>query len=448
MVHSHIHPGRIWSLLPSQEIALKQFWAILLKSFGYEINLSNEDIKFARGLVSSVDMSNYEGSAALTISVSKYESSVESETLSLRFQNSCNNIKSVYYLLETESYADDDGDVFSLYHQEQHPLLANYIPEDLHRSLFTYCRNENLDNFLLRFLRYQDFDVKSSLKNFAAMLDWRINKFDVEDLVNKSDAHLYFEGKLRKLINIMRSNEVYFKGVLRSGCPVVHIRTKNHIRSNCPDDDYDKYVALMFEWGRLMLLEYKTGTDRFHVIYDLTGFSLKNADFRAIKFSVKAFQRWYPDVVEVVYMHNAPRVFPLVWNMVVKWLKPQVRDKIIFTRGPDALKKYIDPKFIPKFLGGKDAIPAYVEPTTFNSQRKEPDAMFSNLLKQRDELTVRFIDSTIKWIEATNTKESRQHLESKINICKARAQNYIYLDPYLRTPGIFDRNGQLGNLSY
>ncbi|SGZ51765.1 CIC11C00000001671 [Sungouiella intermedia] len=112
MVHSHIHPGRIWSLLPSQEIALKQFWAILLKSFGYEINLSNEDIKFARGLVSSVDMSNYEGSAALTISVSKYESSVESETLSLRFQNSCNNIKSVYYLLETESYADDDGDVF------------------------------------------------------------------------------------------------------------------------------------------------------------------------------------------------------------------------------------------------------------------------------------------------------------------------------------------------
>lgn len=122
-----------------------------------------------------------------------------------------------------------------------------------------------------------------------------------------------------------------------------------------------------------------------HVIFDLTGFTVKNADFRAIKFAVKAFQRWYPDVVEVVYMRTAPRAFLLVWNVVVKWMKPHLRDKIVLTRGTNALKKFIDPKHNHKSLGGQDIIPPYVEPTSYNSQRREPDRMFSNLMKQREE---------------------------------------------------------------
>lgn len=447
MGHSHISPGRIWSLLPNQEIALKQVWTILLKWFGYEIHVTNEDIKNGRGLISSVIVPNSANSPALTVSVRKYSSSIDSEGLSIVFQNSYNNVKSCYYLLETENNGDDD-EVFSLYHQELHPLLANYIPVELHQSLWALLRNENIDNIILRFMRVCDFDVNTSLKWLAAMLDWRINRFDVDHLVNKGDAHIVFEGKLPELVKILRSNEVYFRGYLRSGCPVINVQTKNHIRSNCPDEDYEQYIALMFEWGRLKAQEYKKGVDRVHVIFDLTGFTLKNADFRAIKFVVKAFQRWYPDVVEVVYMHNAPRVFPLVWNIVVKWMKPHLRDKIVFTRGPNQLKKYIDPKDVPKSLGGKDTIPPYVEPTSYNSQRREPDAMFNNLVKQRDELTVRFIDTTIKWIEATTVAESREQLQSKINICKARSQNYIYLDPYLRSPGILDRNGELENLSY
>lgn len=443
MVHSHINPGRILSLLPSEEIALKRVWAILLKWFGYHIHLSNDDIKWG-GLVSSFKRTSNSTSPALTGSAHKF---VDSEGLSIVLQNSCSNIKSCYYLLETGRYADDD-EVFSLYHQEPHPLLAEYIPEDLHRSLWEMARNDNIDSIVLRFLRYSDFDVKASLKSLAASLDWRVNKFCIDDLLNKGDAHVFFEGKQPQLVNIMRNNEVYFRGRLRSGCPVLHIRTKDHIRSNCPDEDYDQYIALMFEWGRLKCQDYKSGRDRVHAIFDLTGFTLKNADFRAIKFAVKAFQRWYPDAVEVVYLHNAPRVFSLVWNIVVKWMKPRLRDKIVFTRGIDALKKYIDLKHIPKSLGGKDIIPPYVEPTVYNSRRKDPDSMFNNLMKQRDELTVQFIDATVKWIEATTKKESREHLESKINICKARCENYIYLDPYLRSPGILDRNGELGSLSY
>ncbi|PYD07373.1 hypothetical protein DND36_32565, partial [Pseudomonas savastanoi pv. glycinea] len=37
-------PGRIQSLDPKQEIALKQCWATLLKLWGYDISLTNDDI--------------------------------------------------------------------------------------------------------------------------------------------------------------------------------------------------------------------------------------------------------------------------------------------------------------------------------------------------------------------------------------------------------------------
>lgn len=448
MAHSHYHPGRVWSMLPHQEVALKQFWAILLKYFGYELLISNDDIKSARNFTCSIDQLHYAASAASTISISKELSLLNSDGSSLLFRSSCNNIKSIYYSLETDNYNDDDELVFSLYHQELHPLLAKYIPEDLHRALWALGRNDFTDNFVLKFLRMSDFDVKTSLKWFAEMLDWRHNKVHVDELLCKGDSHYVFEGKYPKLVNVMRSNEVYKRGRLRSGCQIVHIRSKLHFRANCPDEEYDQFIALIFEWCRLGLSEYQRGDDRAHVLFDLTGFTLKNADFHAVKFAVKSFQRWYPDVVERLYIHNAPRVFSIMWNIVVKWLKPHLREKIIFTRGFEDLTKYIDPKHIPKSLGGKDHIPPYVEPNSFNCQRKEPDALFSNLMKQRDELTVRFIEATIKWIEAPTVEELRIYLDSKINLSKARAQNYIFLDPYLRTRGISDRNGELANLSY
>lgn len=448
MVHSRIHPGRIWSLLPRQEIALKQVWAILLKSFGYEVQLSNEDIKYGRGLTSSVDQSNYAGSVTLAVSISKHSSSMNSESSSLMQQSSCNNIKSVYYLLETDNYNNKNEDVSSLYHQELHPLLAKYIPEELHRALWALGRNDNPDNVLLRFMRIADFDVKTTLKWFAEALDWRYNKFCIDELLFKGDSHIYFEGKMPRLVHTMLRNEIYIRGFSRTGCPIVHVRGATHVRGNCSDEEFELFVGLVFEWTRLKFLEYKRGVDRAHVLFDLTDFTLKNADFHGVKFAVKAFQRYFPESVERVYIHNSPRVFSVMWNIVVKWLKPHLREKIVFTRGTDALKNFIEPKYIPRSLGGKDSIPPYVEPTTFNCQIKEPDAMFSNLMKQRDELTVRFIESTVKWIEAPTVEESRAYLDNKIGIAKAKAQNYIYLDPYLRTRGLADRNGELPSMSF
>lgn len=443
---------RVWALDDRQEIALKKMWAVLLKSFGYEINISLLAIHLGAGLVSSVRPAPGNASLALSRSSRKeYDSaSVSASLASFDYQLSNSKIKSTFYSLETGTYdADSGSDVFSVCGSVTHPTLREYIPEDLHKSLWASCRNDFVDNFMLRFLHASDFEYKPAVKMVAECLDFRINKHGVEDILSKGDSHYYFEGKNPKLVQTFMKNEVYLRGRTRSGCPIIFIRAKRHLRSNCPDADYETFIILMFEWARLTLSEYKGGVSSSHIFFDLTGFTLKNADFHAVKFFVHMCQKRFPYCASVIYIHNAPKVFSVMWNIVLRWLKPELRDRLIFTSSYEQIHKHISSRYIPKSLGGRDKnVPPYIEPNLYNCQRKMPDDRFSALVRERDGLTVKFIESTIRWIEAPSHRESKIHLDNKIRISKAKAKNYIELDPYLRTRGIPDRNGEIGQLSY
>ncbi|QEL59881.1 hypothetical protein CJJ09_001968 [Candidozyma auris] len=403
---------------------------ILLKFFGYELSLKLDDLESGKSLVNSAPGIPGGRRAESVSSISKDSLSLSSGGSSFAFQSSNTNIKSVYYSLETGSMDDASSGAFSLYHQEEHPALSRYIPEDLHRSLWSALKNCSPDNFLLRIIRLANNDRKVTLKWVAEVLDFRINKYPVTDIVFEGDAGPYFEGKSPKLIEAFRRNEVYVRGNSRSGCPLIVVRAKEHFRSNCPDADYEKLIIMHFEWSFLAMQEFKRGVDQAHVLFDLTGFTLKNADFHAVKMVVKLFQRIYPDCVEKVYIHKAPKIFSVMWNII-------------------ELRKYIESKYIPKSLGGKDKhIPTYIEPTEFNCKKKEPDALLGNLLRQRDDLTIKYIENTIKWIEATTPEESKAYLDEKVRLSKARAQNYVFLDPYLRMRGPHDRNGEILSISY
>lgn len=434
---------------PAQEIVLKQTWGVLLKFFGYELSLKLDELELGKSLVVSAPGIPGGRRAGSVLSVSKDSLSLSSGGSSFAFQSSNTNIKSVYYSLETGGVDDASSSAFSLYHQEEHPALSRYIPEDLHRSLWSSAKNSSPDNFLLRFVRLSSNDRKAVLKWVGEVLDWRINKYPVNDIVYDGDAVPYFERKSPQLIEAFRRNEVYVRGNSRSGCPLVVVRAKLHIRLNCPDADYEKLIIMHFEWIFLALQEFKKGVDQAHVLFDLTGFTLRNADFHAVKMVVKLFQRIYPDCVEKVYIHKAPKIFSVMWNIIVKWMRPHLREKLIFTQSYDELRKYIESKYIPKSLGGKDKhIPTYIEPTEFNCKKKDPDALLGNLLRQRDELTIKFIENTIKWVEATTPEESKAYLDEKVRLSKARAQNYVFLDPYLRFKGPHDRNGEILSISY
>lgn len=446
MARLNARQGRIWSLQNDQEIALKKVWALLLKSFGYPVRLSLQEIEQGDQLCGSALDIRPSERVDLNVSM-KLPPCQETPHLPDSHISILSNIRNVYYILQTGGY--ESNDIFSVYQPDIHELLANYSSEDLHRSLWALGRNDNSDNYLLRFLRISEFNYKFALSWIAQVLEWRHKKYKVEDLLFQGDSLLYFGLRAQRMIDVFRRNEFYIRGTSKSGCPLIFFQATQHKRGRCSDSDFEKVILLYIEWARLGLLEYRRGIDQFHLVINLTGFTMRYADFHGVKFAIKAFQKQFPDSIERLQIHNAPRVFSFMWKILERWMKPHLRERIFFTKKPEELIEYIEPKYIPISLGGLDSYPSvFIEPTTFNCQRRTPDDTFYELIKERDELTIKFIASTIKWIESTTSQESKEYLIQKISLAKDRAINYINLDPYLRTRGVPDRNGEISLISF
>ena len=66
----------------------------------------------------------------------------------------------------------------------------------------------------------------------------------------------------------------------------------------------------------------------------------------------------YPETMGRVLIVRAPRVFPVLWTLVGPFIDDNTRCKFVFYSGtdyqldPGGLAVYIEPKFIPDFLGG------------------------------------------------------------------------------------------------
>jgi hypothetical protein len=77
----------------------------------------------------------------------------------------------------------------------------------------------------------------------------------------------------------------------------------------------ESYALHNIETLRIMA---KGTHDRACLLFDLTGFGLRNMDFQLVKFLMQIFEARYPETLEVILVHNAPFVF---------WGKPKLRHR-------------------------------------------------------------------------------------------------------------------------
>ncbi|KAM9932263.1 hypothetical protein OXX80_008101 [Metschnikowia pulcherrima] len=430
------------SLTRHEEIALKRVWAIILRSCGYDIELSYTEMGSNKYFTSSYRRDHDDKPAKHSPLPRSETSNGESIMLNSDVRHMRN--RAVYFSLEA-GLADDD-DVFSFCDHAVHPFLTGFVSEDLHKALWESCRKDSADNFILSFLRVNNFDVEASVKMVAEALDWRINAANVDTILCQGDAH--FLGNSPELTHLLENNELFIRGRSRNGCPLIFVRTRIHFRQNCPDEDFEKLVLLIFEWARLGF-DAKNNISQCHVVFDLTGFSMKNADFHAMRFVIKTAQMRYPSMCQKVYIHRAPKVFNIMWKIIYPWLKPHVRDIISFTSTYEHLHENISSRHIAKSLGGKASeAPRYVGPHDASFQRKSPDSNFDRLIAERDDLTARFVHTTVQWIESKDCDESRDLLKRRKSLSNDRATNYTQVDPYLRKRGLPDRNCTFDEASY
>ncbi|EGV62764.1 phosphatidylinositol transfer protein csr1 [Yamadazyma tenuis] len=324
--------------------------------------------------------------------------------------------------------------------------INKYDPKRLHPGVFGSLRNDAFDNYILRFVRARKFKTEDSMHMIFKALDWRTSEdYRPNEWENEGDAPSYLSGKNPGFIRNYTSQKSFVRGHDKERSPIFFFFAKKHLISESPLADTQRFAVCTIESCRLFLRDITDSVDTCSIVFDLTGFSLKNADYNAIKFLAEVFEAYYPECLGKVLIFNAPWIFSTVWNVIKNWLDPVVASKIHFAKDFKELNKFIDREWIPKSMGGDDDYDGeYPVPTERDGHfMKQRDGDFSRLMRKRDEVILKFLSTTKKWIEATDPEISDKYLQDKINLCGELAYTYIQLDPYLRYPGFYDRNGSL-----
>lgn len=329
--------------------------------------------------------------------------------------------------------------------KEVFPFMKQYNPKVLHNSMMTFCRNDLFDNVLLRYVRARKYVVPDVIKMFANSLDWKTKGYKANELVDEGDAPAYVRGTHKGFVKNFTVSKSVIRGHDKNKNPLFMFQSRKHFAADSPLPETERFALLIIEWCRLFLREVNESVDTCTVMFDLTGFSMKNADNAPVKFLTAMFEAHYPESLGIVIIHNAPWIFSTVWNIIKNWLDPGVARKIHFTKGFEDLNKHIDAEFIPVELGGKDdSDKNYDHPSEEHTRPfKVKDARYIELKKERNELHMKFLETTKKWVESANSDVSSQYLRDKIYLSYQLSDNYIELDPYVRNPGIYDRNGSL-----
>ncbi|XP_060816682.1 protein real-time isoform X2 [Bombus pascuorum] len=215
------------------------------------------------------------------------------------------------------------------------------------------------DATLLRFLRATEFSVEKAKEMLTQTLHWR-KKHQIDKLLEEYDIPQvvkdYFPGgwhhfdKDGQPLYILRMGQMDVKGLLKS----------------IGEDDLLLLVLHICEEGLVLMEEATTVSghpvSQWCLLIDLEGLNMRHLwrpGIKALLRIIEIVEINYPETMGRVLIMRAPRCFPILWTLISTFINENTRKKFIFycgtnyqEQGPGSLSDYIDPEFIPDFLGG------------------------------------------------------------------------------------------------
>lgn len=215
------------------------------------------------------------------------------------------------------------------------------------------------DATLLRFLRATEFSVEKAREMLTQSLHWR-KKHQIDKLLEEYEVPQvvkdYFPGgwhhfdKDGRPLYILRLGQMDVKGLLKS----------------IGEDDLLLLALHICEEG-LLLMEEATAVSghpvsQWSLLIDLEGLNMRHLwrpGIKALLRIIEIVETNYPETMGRVLIMRAPRCFPILWTLISTFINENTRQKFIFycgtnyqEQGPGSLSEYINPEFIPDFLGG------------------------------------------------------------------------------------------------
>ena len=238
-------------------------------------------------------------------------------------------------------------------------VLANELVADIFRqSVF-----DDVDTLALRFLRARKWILEDALCMLIECASWR-RAFQVERLVLKG------EHGVRQ--DTLQGGKGFIWKEDRKGRLCVWVRARLHDRNAQSLQESIDYSVYWMELGRrLRCCDEQLVT----MVFDLAGMPLAALDLPLAQFLVRCLQNYYPEILGMALIVDAPWFFQGFWKMVRPLLDPVVASKIVFVKRSE-LNRYIHPLAIPSDFGGEDEFSYFYvpsEPKTGNYPVSIPD---------------------------------------------------------------------------
>ncbi|KAH6842193.1 CRAL-TRIO domain-containing protein [Chaetomium sp. MPI-CAGE-AT-0009] len=325
--------------------------------------------------------------------------------------------------------------------------LSDKSSDGFRHQLWMFILADHPDVLVLRFLRARKWDVEKAVAMLVSAVNWRHERRLEEDIVNKGDSIGLAETQSDDEKSFMaqyQSGKAYIRGSDKEHRPVFIIKVRLHDPKLQSPESMEAFVLHNIETIRTMI---RHPNEKACLIFDLTGFGLKNMDFHVVKFLVQVFEARYPEYLGVVLVHNAPFVFWGIWKMIQPWLDPVIASKINFTSSNANLAQFIAQENLQKCYGGKDSWeynyigPAQGDNALMGSEKKQ------QVEAERTVLVRQFEQLSLEWAMAKpDSPDAVQKVAERRELAQQLRESYWQLDPFVRARTYYDRVGVIGSL--
>ncbi|KAL2019091.1 hypothetical protein VTK56DRAFT_10122 [Thermocarpiscus australiensis] len=323
--------------------------------------------------------------------------------------------------------------------------LSDKSTDGFRRLLWAFILADHPDVLVLRFLRARKWDVEKAMAMLVSALNWRHERRLEADIIRKGDSVGLAEEQSADEKGFMaqyHSGKAYVRGSDKERRPVFIIKVRLHDPKLQSPESMEMFVLHNIETVRTMI---RHPDEKACLIFDLTGFGLKNMDFHVVKFLVHVFEARYPEYLGVVLVHNAPFIFWGIWKLIKPWLDPVIASKIHFTSCNADLQRFIPQENLQECYGGKDSWEyKYIGPAEGENDRMQSEEG-EEAEAERWELVRQFEQRSVEWAKAKpGSSDAKEKEAERRDLAGRLRESHWKLDPYVRARTYYHRAGVIG----
>jgi CRAL/TRIO, N-terminal domain/CRAL/TRIO domain len=254
-----IPPGHLGNLTPEQELKLRDFWSLTLKTFGVKdpsLHAAAPGISATTPPISEANTDSDSPKSAKKTSSGKKRHSLfgskkhhDDDTADTNFSHS----------------APGTGDPDDKYGQtkEFQQTLKAMSPEDLRAAFWSMVKSDHPDALLLRFLRARKWDIQRALVMLISTMRWRSQEIHVDDdiirsgeggaLADSQTGDNFAKKEGEDFLAQMRKGKSFLHGVDKEGRPINIVRVRLHKQGEQSDRAMERYTVFVIETARLVL---------------------------------------------------------------------------------------------------------------------------------------------------------------------------------------------------